>query len=56
MEALFILDSLMMTDNSKKEKKELLEKLSAENPILIPFLGFEMATGSGKTALMGACT
>lgn len=34
--------------------KPLLEKVDAETGKLAPFIGFEMATGSGKTMLMGA--
>ncbi|MCB1144690.1 MAG: DEAD/DEAH box helicase family protein [Leptospiraceae bacterium] len=52
MEAIFLLDYFMKADNSRKEKKALLEK---SGNIEIPFMGYEMATGSGKTALMGAC-
>ena len=32
----------------------LLEKVGADEDNLAPFIGFEMATGSGKTMLMGA--
>lgn len=34
--------------------KPLLEKVDVEEKRLAPFIGFEMATGSGKTMLMGA--
>lgn len=63
MEALYMLDYLLQRfptlEKQPKEIKNLLEELmekhGKENPKKIPFLGFEMATGSGKTALMGAC-
>ncbi|MFZ5628553.1 MAG: DEAD/DEAH box helicase family protein [Spirochaetota bacterium] len=52
MEALYILDYLTSASVDKDLKKELLETLEGSHKI--PFLGFEMATGSGKTLLMGA--
>lgn len=63
MEAIYILDYLLQRFPtmekqpvySKKLLEELMEKHGKEQPKQIPFLGFEMATGSGKTALMGAC-
>lgn len=52
MEALYILDYLTSASVDKDLKKELLESLEGSHKI--PFLGIEMATGSGKTLLMGA--
>ena len=37
-----------------KHIKPLLEKVDKETGKLAPFIGYEMATGSGKTMLMGA--
>jgi len=55
MNALFLLDYLLRCPDNKSEKKDLLEIVDEENDIKAPFLGYEMATGSGKTMLMGAC-
>lgn len=54
MDALFMLDYLLKTNNNKPEKKELLEIVDEETGKEAPFLSYEMATGSGKTMLMGA--
>jgi superfamily II DNA or RNA helicase len=54
MEALYVLDYLLNLSPNKQEKKSLIEKIDQENNIIAPFFGFEMATGSGKTMLMGA--
>lgn len=56
MEALYILDYLLRCNDSKAEKKHLLEEIDKESKVKAPFLSYEMATGSGKTMLMGACT
>ena len=53
MEALYVLDYLLGLADSNKAKKGLLETVTKDSP-RIPFMGFEMATGSGKTMLMGA--
>ncbi len=53
-EALYILDYLLGIPPNKVEKKSLIEIIDEEANITAPFLGFEMATGSGKTMLMGA--
>ncbi len=53
MEALYVLDYLLSLSNSNPKKKGLLESTS-KGAAKIPFMGFEMATGSGKTMLMGA--
>lgn len=54
MESLYLLDYLLKCPDSKQEKKDLLEEVDKENKIKAPFLSYEMATGSGKTMLMGA--
>ncbi len=54
MDALYMLDYLLRCNDNKPEKKELLEIVDEENNIKAPFLSYEMATGSGKTMLMGA--
>jgi len=54
MEALYILDYLLRCSHERPEKKQLLEEIDKENKIKVPFMSFEMATGSGKTMLMGA--
>lgn len=54
LEALYILDALINTPNDKDIKRALLENVGAQSH-KAPFFGFEMATGSGKTMLMGAC-
>lgn len=54
MDALYVLDYLLKCNDTKSEKKELLEIVDEENKTLAPFLSYEMATGSGKTMLMGA--
>lgn len=56
MEALYLLDYLVKCPDTKPEKRDLLDVTDKENGAKAPFLGFEMATGSGKTMLMGACT
>src|ERR1051325_2924840 len=54
IEALYVLDYLLGIPPNKVEKKSLIEVIDEEARITAPFLGFEMATGSGKTMLMGA--
>lgn len=54
MEALYLLDYLLKCPDSKQEKKDLMEEIEREKGIKVPFLSYEMATGSGKTMLMGA--
>lgn len=67
LEALYVLDYLYnesiceIARNSKSVKPKynkliegLLETVDEETAALAPFLGYEMATGSGKTMLMGA--
>ncbi|PWT71226.1 MAG: hypothetical protein C5B59_18445 [Bacteroidetes bacterium] len=54
MDALYMLDYLLKCNDSRPEKKDLLEIVDEEKHIKAPFLGYEMATGSGKTMLMGA--
>ena len=54
MEALYVLDYLLGLADSNKAKKGLMEA-PIKGSDKIPFMGFEMATGSGKTMLMGAC-
>lgn len=56
MEALYILDYLLRCNDSKAEKKHLLEEIDKDTKAKAPFLSYEMATGSGKTMLMGAST
>jgi len=53
-DALYVLDYLLSIPPSRQEKKSLTEVIDEEADIKAPFLGFEMATGSGKTMLMGA--
>jgi hypothetical protein len=53
-EALYVLDYLLGIPPNKIEKKTLIEVIDEDKKITTPFLGFEMATGSGKTMLMGA--
>lgn len=65
MDALYLLDDLFSTAqaeielNKKTGKrispyiKELLDNIA--NKEKAPYIGYEMATGSGKTMLMGAC-
>lgn len=55
MEALYLLDYLVKCPDNKPEKKDLLDDVDKDAQLKAPFLGFEMATGSGKTMLMGAC-
>lgn len=64
-EALYLLDYFYRLYKSEKHKKgmpgykstslidDLTEKI--DDKIEAPFIGYEMATGSGKTMLMGAC-
>jgi len=54
MEPLYILDYLLRCSHERPEKKHLLEEIDKDNKIKVPFMSFEMATGSGKTMLMGA--
>lgn len=56
MEALYILDYLLRCNDNRPEKKHLLEEVDKDTKAKAPFLSYEMATGSGKTMLMGACT
>jgi superfamily II DNA or RNA helicase len=56
MEALYILDYLLRCNDNKQEKKHLLEEIDKDTKAKAPFLSYEMATGSGKTMLMGAST
>jgi superfamily II DNA or RNA helicase len=56
MEALYILDYLLRCNDNRPEKKHLLEEIDKDTKDKAPFLSYEMATGSGKTMLMGACT
>jgi len=56
MEALYILDYLLRCNDNRQEKKHLLEEIDKNTVAKAPFLSYEMATGSGKTMLMGACT
>lgn len=65
LEALYILDYLYSNAQAQMDLKkktsqkiapiisELLDKIGDDE--MAPYLGFEMATGSGKTMLMGAC-
>src|ERR1041384_301097 len=53
-EALYVLDYLLNIPPNRQEKRSLIETIDEEANITAPFLGFEMATGSGKTMLMGA--
>ncbi|MDG4714832.1 DEAD/DEAH box helicase family protein [Winogradskyella marincola] len=46
----------LLRQNGYLHIKPLLEKVDKETGKLAPFIGFEMATGSGKTMLMGATT
>jgi len=54
MEALYLLDYLLKCSDNKQEKKDLLEEVDKASKSKTPFLSYEMATGSGKTMLMGA--
>ena len=66
LEALFILDSIYAQAQAEKFQSkqpgykknpivaDLMETIDAETNYMAPFLGYEMATGSGKTMLMGA--
>src|SRR5687768_2978462 len=56
MEALYILDYLLRCNDNKQEEKHLLEEVDKETKAKAPFFSYEMATGSGKTMLMGATT
>lgn len=55
MEALYLMDYIHALSASSSIKQDLLEKVDEETNKHAPFLSFEMATGSGKTMLMGAC-
>lgn len=44
----------LLRQKGYKHIKPLLEKVNKETGQLAPFIGYEMATGSGKTMLMGA--
>ena len=54
MDALYLVDYFFKIPNNRPEKGELLETINKEEKVQAPFLTFEMATGSGKTMLMGA--
>ncbi len=54
MDALYTLDALLRFPEAHPVYKDLLETIDRETKEKRPFLGFEMATGSGKTAVMGA--
>lgn len=54
MEALYLLDYLHSLSITSPIKHDLLELVDEEKKKRAPFLSFEMATGSGKTMLMGA--
>jgi type III restriction enzyme len=56
MEALYVMDYLLKLSDGRDEKKALLETVDVATHLKAPFLGYEMATGSGKTMLMGAST
>src|SRR5437867_7415855 len=47
-EALYVLDYLLSVPPTKQEKRTLIERIDDVENITAPFLGFEMATGSGK--------
>ena len=47
-EALFILDYLLRCNDNKPQKKQLLEEVDKDTKTKAPFMGYEMATGSGK--------
>lgn len=65
LEALFLLDKIFQlskTSNGRSIEndaetiiQDLMEEIDTEAQFEAPFIGFEMATGSGKTMLMGAC-
>ena len=66
LEAMFVLDSIYAQSQSEKIQSkqpgyrknpmvtDLFETIDKEAKFQAPFLGYEMATGSGKTMLMGA--
>lgn len=54
MEGLYMLDSILKTADEKDYKKDLMEVVDKDTGKKAPFIGYEMATGSGKTMLMGA--
>ncbi|MBP7679305.1 MAG: DEAD/DEAH box helicase family protein [Bacteroidales bacterium] len=54
MEALYILDHILRLPQDKPERKELVDIVDKESGLSCPYIGYEMATGSGKTMLMGA--
>jgi type III restriction enzyme len=54
MEALFLMDALLGMAPSQPIIKDLREVVNDETKDEAPFMSFEMATGSGKTMLMGA--
>jgi len=54
MEALFLMDHMLGVAPSKDIIQDLLETVDDKNEVKAPFMSFEMATGSGKTMLMGA--
>jgi superfamily II DNA or RNA helicase len=54
LEALYLLDYLLKCADTRPEKKDLLEEIDKQQKTKAPFLSYEMATGSGKTMLMGA--
>src|SRR5271157_1895126 len=45
MDALYMLDYLLKCNDTKPEKRELLEVVDEENNVKAPFLSYEMATG-----------
>ncbi len=67
LEAVYVLDHLCdlskslrngnhsYTSKSESLVGDLVEVIDKETDFKAPFIGFEMATGSGKTMLMGAC-
>jgi len=66
LEALFVLDSIYAQSQAEKYQAkqpgyrknkmvtDLMEEIDRETKYKAPFIGYEMATGSGKTMLMGA--
>jgi superfamily II DNA or RNA helicase len=54
LEAMYVMDYILSLSATDVLKKDLLEIVDTETKKLAPFLSFEMATGSGKTMLMGS--
>lgn len=54
MDGLIVLDNILKVNEDNNIKKELLDIVDDETGKKAPFIGYEMATGSGKTMLMGA--